>query len=218
MALIGIFLGVMRYQAAGRLFHVRFGSGQVVDAGHPFCLIHRTPDGDSYEEDTSDRQNIAEVLFATDHATIPGIPAGEVYPFGAAPTLAEKTLWIAEGTAIANGAHPGQLRPVLAPGLVPPHAAFVTVEAMLRRAQTIEFGWGERIREKEAKLAGNYRLSLAEWTVCSGVSRAASNLMVCPALLDDVRVEVDKDAKLQKALRLAREEREASDKKNKREK
>ena len=42
--------------------------------------------------------------------------------------------------------------------------------------------------------------------------------MVCPALLDYVRAEVEKDAKLQKALRLAREEREASDKKNKREK
>ena len=39
--------------------------------------------------------------------------------------------------------------------------------------------------------------------------------MVCPALLEYVRAEVEKDGKLQKALGLAREEREASDKKGK---
>ena len=41
----------------------------------------------------------------------------------------------------------------------------------------------------------------------------ACNLVVCPALLEYVRAEVEKDGKLQTAGRLAREEREASDKK-----
>ena len=41
-----------------------------------------------------------------------------------------------------------------------------------------------------------------------GLSRTASNLMICPLLLDHVREVVEGDAKLQKALRLGREERE----------
>ena len=41
-----------------------------------------------------------------------------------------------------------------------------------------------------------------------GLVRQASTLMICPTLIDFVRVEVEKEAKLQKALRMAREERE----------
>ena len=76
----------------------------------------------------------------------------------------------------------------------------ITVEAMLRRAQTIEYGWSERVREKEARTAGSSRLSLEEQSVFSGISRVASNLMICPALLDYVKGEVERNAKLQKAL------------------
>ena len=88
------------------------------------------------------------------------------------------------------------------------------MESLLRRAQTIEFGWAERIKEREAKGSGSGRLSLDEQTMFGGLVRQASTLMICPALIDFVRAEVEKDAKLQKALRMAREEREAEAKKN----
>ena len=58
-------------------------------------------------------------------------------------------------------------------------------------------------------------MSPEEQTVFGGVSRAASNLMVCPALLEYVRAEVENDAILQKALCLARKKREAREKKGK---
>ena len=66
-----------------------------------------------------------------------------------------------------------------------------------------------------AKLVGNSRLSLEEQTVFTLVSRVACDLMMRPAFLDYVRAEVERERKLQKALRLARAEREASDKKGK---
>ena len=47
-----------------------------------------------------------------------------------------------------------------------------------------------------------------------GLVRQASTLMICPALIDFVRAEVEKEAKLQKALRIAREERETEAKRN----
>ena len=89
------------------------------------------------------------------------------------------------------------------------------MESLLRRAQTIEFGWAERIKEKEAKGFGGGRLSLEEQTMFGGLVRQASTLMICPALIDFVRAEVEKEAKLQKALRMAREERESESKRNK---
>ena len=85
-----------------------------------------------------------------------------------------------------------------------------TMESMFRRVQTIEYGWAERIRERESNTQGSSaRLSLEEQTVFTGMSRAASNLMICPALLDYVKNEIERDAKFQKPLRTAREEREA---------
>jgi hypothetical protein len=66
------------------------------------------------------------------------------------------------------------------------------MESLLRRAQTIEFGWAERIKEKEAKGMGSSRLSLEEQSMFSGLVRQASTLMICPTLIDFVRVEVEK--------------------------
>ena len=84
-----------------------------------------------------------------------------------------------------------------------------TVENLFRRVQTIEFGWAERIRERENRAASSgSRLLLEEQAVFGGLTRTASNLMVCPLLVGHVREEVEKEAKLQKALRQSREERE----------
>ena len=43
----------------------------------------------------------------------------------------------------------------------------------------------------------------------AGTTRASATLMICPELLDYVRTEVEREAKLAKNLRVAREEREA---------
>ena len=51
-------------------------------------------------------------------------------------------------------------------------------------------------------------MSLEEQSVFLGATRAHSGVMVCPELLSYVREEVERDAKLAKALRMAREERE----------
>ena len=83
----------------------------------------------------------------------------------------------------------------------------VSVETKFRRLQTIEFAHGDRAREAESLAVGG-KMSLEEQTVFSGSTRTHTSVMVCPKLLDHVRVEVERDAKLAKCLRSAREERE----------
>ena len=68
------------------------------------------------------------------------------------------------------------------------------VENLFRRAQTIEFGWAERIRERENRVASNgSRLSIEEQSVFGGLTRVATNLMICPQLVDHVREEGEKE-------------------------
>ena len=55
----------------------------------------------------ADGQNVAEVLVASDHQSIPNIPANEIYPFRAAPSAAEVAQWIIIGKATASGAPVG---------------------------------------------------------------------------------------------------------------
>jgi len=90
----------------------------------------------------------------------------------------------------------------------------VSIESKFRRLQTIEFAHMDRAREADARAVGG-RMSLEEQTIFSGTTRAHSACMVCPALLDYVRAEVERDAKLAKSLRLAREERDEKRKKDK---
>ena len=75
------------------------------------------------------------------------------------------------------------------------------------RLQTIEYAHGDVAREADARAVGG-KMSLEEQTVFLGASRSQSAIMVCPDLLSYVREEVERDAKLAKALRTAREERE----------
>ena len=85
----------------------------------------------------------------------------------------------------------------------------LSVEMGFRRLQTIEFSYAEKAREEEGRGSGP-RLTAEEQAAFAGSSRAHSGLMVCPALLDWVRQEAERDASLAKNLRKAREEREAS--------
>ena len=86
------------------------------------------------------------------------------------------------------------------------------LEVIFRRIQAIEFAYGEKARESEAKAVGG-RLSLEEQQVFGGLTRQAGTLMVCPALLDYVKSETEREASLSKNLRKAREERELARKK-----
>ena len=81
------------------------------------------------------------------------------------------------------------------------------LEIVFRRMQTIEFSYSEKIKDLESKAVGG-RLSLEEQQVFGGVTRMASTLMVCPQLLEHVKIEVERDASLAKNLRKAREERD----------
>ena len=88
----------------------------------------------------------------------------------------------------------------------------VAVELLFRRLQTIEFSHAEKARELENKGAGG-RLSSEEQQAFAGASRSTTTLLICPALLEHVRVEVEREASLAKNIRKAREEREALSKK-----
>eukprot|EP00959_Pyramimonas_sp_CCMP1952_P473543 9501914-Pyramimonas_sp.AAC.1 len=78
--------------------------------------------------------------------------------------------------------------------------------------QTIEFAHLERAKEAESK-GYSGRLSLEEQQAFSGLSRGSGQLMICPELLDVVRIDVEREAQLNKALRKGREERDAARKK-----
>ena len=71
----------------------------------------------------------------------------------------------------------------------------------------------DKIREQESKGMGS-KMSLEEQSVFLGTSRSFAGCMVCPDLLDYVKLEVERDAKLQKALHTAKVEREERRKKD----
>ena len=85
----------------------------------------------------------------------------------------------------------------------------LSIEIQFRRLQTIEYSYSEKARDLEAKAVGG-RLSLEEQTTFGGITRQYSILMICPQLLDHVKIETEKEANLAKNLRKAREEREAA--------
>ena len=82
-----------------------------------------------------------------------------------------------------------------------------SIEGMFRRLQTIEYAHGDTAREADARALGG-KMSLEEQSIFAGTTRSHSSVMVCPELLSYVREEVEREAKLSKALRLAREERD----------
>lgn len=85
----------------------------------------------------------------------------------------------------------------------------LSIEVQFRRLQTIEFSYAEKARDSESRGLGG-RLSLEEQVSFGGVTRQFSTLMICPALLDHVKAETEKEAVLAKSLRKAREERDAA--------
>ena len=85
----------------------------------------------------------------------------------------------------------------------------LSLEVIFRGLQTIEFAYSEKAKEAKSRAVGG-RLSLEEQQTFGGTTRLASTLMVCPELLDHVKLEVERDASLAKNLRKAREERESA--------
>ena len=79
-------------------------------------------------------------------------------------------------------------------------------EAALRRLQTIEWVYHEKVREAEV-VAGD-RITVEEMSAFAGTTRAGEVLMLCPALLAHVKAQVETDVGIMKVVRKAREERE----------
>ena len=79
-------------------------------------------------------------------------------------------------------------------------------EALLRRAQTIEWVYHDKLRDEGS--ATKDRLSPEEMHAFSGLDRTGDHLMVAPALLEHVKGIVEKDAAIMKNIRKAREERD----------
>ncbi|CAK0799436.1 unnamed protein product, partial [Prorocentrum cordatum] len=86
--------------------------------------------------------------------------------------------------------------------------SLISIEMKFRRLQTIEFAYWDKAKDAESKGVGG-KMSLEEQAAFSGVSRSTSSVMVSPELIEHVRGDVEKEAKLHKSLRLAREERES---------
>ena len=83
------------------------------------------------------------------------------------------------------------------------------VELLLRRVQTIEYVYLDKVRDQAQAggKGGGPRLTLEEQSAFAGVTRSDS-CMICPKLLTHIKDKVKEDAELAKNLRLAREERE----------
>ncbi|CAK0804389.1 unnamed protein product, partial [Prorocentrum cordatum] len=80
-------------------------------------------------------------------------------------------------------------------------------EAILRRAQTIEWAYHDRLREADSASSKD-KMSPEEFAAFSGFSKAGDLLTVAPQLLEYVKTQVEKDAAIMKNIRKAREERE----------
>ncbi|CAK0874607.1 unnamed protein product, partial [Prorocentrum cordatum] len=76
----------------------------------------------------------------------------------------------------------------------------ISIEMKFRRLRTIEFAHWGKAKDAESKGVGG-KMSLEEQAAFSGLSRATSS----PDLIEYVRADVEKEAKLHKSLRLARE-------------
>ncbi|CAK0883778.1 unnamed protein product, partial [Prorocentrum cordatum] len=79
-------------------------------------------------------------------------------------------------------------------------------EAILRRAQTIDWAYHDRLREADSASSKD-KMSPEEFSAFSGFSKAGDLLMVAPQLLEHVKTQVEKDAAIMKNIRKAREER-----------
>ncbi|CAK0884014.1 unnamed protein product, partial [Prorocentrum cordatum] len=79
-------------------------------------------------------------------------------------------------------------------------------EAAIRRVQTIEWAYHDKIRETDA--GSSSRLSIEEATAFSGLSRAGDLPMAVPSFLDHAKAKVEKGAALMKNIRKTKEERE----------
>ena len=90
----------------------------------------------------------------------------------------------------------------------------VSAEAAFRELQTIEFSYLDKLKDLASSGSGTSgRLTAEEQAMFAGSSRMATSLMICPALLDQVRQEVDREGGLLKNLVKSREARAALRKK-----
>lgn len=88
------------------------------------------------------------------------------------------------------------------------------VEMALRQAQTIEWAYIARLRDKDSNAKGGngkgqQGLAREEVAASTGITRAGDIAMICPALLGHVEGATEKEASILKHIRQARQERAA---------
>lgn len=88
------------------------------------------------------------------------------------------------------------------------------LEAVARRLQTIEYQYRERVRDSDqgtssagASMAGQVMITADEAELFAGSSHVASTICCAPALVEHVSRELEKEARVAKETRKAREER-----------
>ena len=82
----------------------------------------------------------------------------------------------------------------------------VGVEMAFRRLQTIEYAYPDRLRERMAT-GSTGRLTVDEQAAFGAAAKAESKLLICPALLESAKVDVERESALARALLKAREAR-----------
>ena len=82
----------------------------------------------------------------------------------------------------------------------------VGVEMAFRRLQTIEYAYSDRLRERMAT-GSTGRLTVDEQAAFGAAAKAESKLLICPALLESAKVDVERESALARALLKAREAR-----------
>ena len=89
----------------------------------------------------------------------------------------------------------------------------VSAELIARHMHTIEYSYSDRLREKTNQ-ASSSRLSPEEQAALGGAARLESRLMICPALLEHAKADLEREAGLAKTLVKAREARASLAKKS----
>ena len=80
----------------------------------------------------------------------------------------------------------------------------VCAELMFRRLQAIEYCYAHKLRDKASQ---NVKGGLAadELAAFGAAARAESKLMICPDILEQAKVQMEKEASLLKSIQKARE-------------
>ena len=182
------------YVGDGRLWHQRWLLGTV--ASCPGKAIWVSPDDDvQWESVDLSCGNISAVRWAsTIRPSPPGV--GRVYRFAAAPNAAREARRLAECPGVADNLYRVVNRRLDNPG-------------QNRRLDNLY-----RVVNRRMATGSTGRLTVDEQAAFGAAAKAGSKLLICPALLEAAKVDVERESALSRALLKAREARASLAKKD----